>query len=541
MAELKLGARAGQKGAARSILGTLTGPPAGLGTIVAMRWKRAVFGFLVAWMAAAQSGPAVGVTGGRIRGRLAPDGGAAFKGIPYARPPLGDLRWREPQPVAPWKGIREATAFSLPCTQLSEGWNKRLVEGSAEDCLYLNVAAPEWPPKSKHPVFVWIHGGSNTAGSGEAAGFDQRTLVRRGVVLVTINYRLGALGFLVHPELARESRHHVSGNYGLMDQVAALQWVRRNIRKFGGDPRNVTAAGESAGAFDISLLMTSPLAKGLFHRAIAESGAASGFNWSMTAVHAEANGRKMAAHLKAPEGGAIPYLRTVGPREILQAAKDSTNADRTGLQTSVDGYVLPEPPAVVFAEGHGAPVPMITGSNAQETGGSMPSGRLREAIQKAYGDLADRALKLYGLTDPLYGVPGRQWTTDIEFRCPSTAQAVAHAAAGNATYEYEFERPLPGEKATFHSSELNFVFGTWGENVKLAAEDQKLSEQVQAYWANFARTGDPNGEGLPAWPKFTVNAQDYLAFTDHGAVAKSGMRRECCEVYIEDLKARTAR
>jgi para-nitrobenzyl esterase len=506
-----------------------------------MTRKSAVFGFLVAWIAAAQTGPVVAVTGGKIRGRLAADGGAAFKKIPYARPPLGELRWREPQPVAPWSGIRKEQAFSVACTQLSEGWNKRYVEESAEDCLYLNVATPEWPPKSKHPVFVWIHGGSNTAGSGEAAGFDQRTLVRRGVVLVTIQYRLGALGFLAHPELARESRRRTSGNYGLMDQIAALQWVRKNIAKFGGDPRNVTAAGESAGAFDVSLLMTSPLAKGLFHRAIAESGAASGFDWPMTAAHAEANGRKMAAHLKAPDDGAIRFLRTVGPREILQAAKDSSNNDRTGLQTSVDGYVLPKPPAVVFAEGLSARVPMITGSNAQETGGDIPAERLREAIRKAYGNLADRALKLYGLADPLYGVPGRQWTTDIEFRCPSAAQAVAHAAAGNVTYEYEFERSLPGETATFHSSELNFVFGTWGEDVKLAAEDQKLSEQVQAYWTNFARTGDPNGEGLPAWPKFTVKSQDYLAFTDNGAVAKASMRREFCEVYIEDLKARTAK
>lgn len=482
-------------------------------------------GFLVGWIAVAQGGPVVRVTGGEIRGRLV-DGGAAFKKIPYARPPLGELRWRAPQPVAPWSGIREAAAFSVACTQLSEGWNRRLVEDSGEDCLYLNVATPEWPPKGKHPVFVWIHGGSNTAGSGEAAGFDQRTLVRRGLVLVTINYRLGALGFLVHPELGS------SGNFGLMDQIAALQWVRKNIAKFGGDPSNVTAAGESAGAFDISLLMTSPLAKGLFQRAIVESGAASGFNWPMTAAHAEANGRKL---------GTIRYLRTLGPREILQAAKDSSNNDRTGLQTSVDGYVLPRPPAVVFAEGLQARVPMITGSNAQETGGDMPAERLREAIQKAYGNLADRALKLYGSPDLLYGVPGRQWTTDLEFRCPSAAQALAHAAAGNVTYEYEFERPLPGQTATFHSSELNFVFGTWGENVKLAPEDRKLSEQVQAYWANFARSGDPNGEGLPAWPKFTVKSQDYMAFTDNGAVAKAGMRREFCEVYIEDLKARTGK
>lgn len=262
--------------------------------------------------AAAQEDPVVAVTGGRIRGRLTPDGGAAFKSVPYARPPLGDLRWREPQPVASWEGVREAAQFSVACTQLSEGWNARYVTGSAEDCLYLNVAAPEWPVKTERPVMVWIHGGSNTAGSGQAAGFDQRTLVRRGLVLVTVNYRLGALGFLVHPELSKESAHHASGNYGLMDEIAALRWVQDNIRKFGGDPGNVTVAGQSAGAFEISLLMTSPLAKGLFHRAIAESGAAAGFNGSMPGAYAEAIGKKLASQLKAPEGEAIGFLRDLG-------------------------------------------------------------------------------------------------------------------------------------------------------------------------------------------------------------------------------------
>jgi para-nitrobenzyl esterase len=498
---------------------------------------------LACGIAAAQTGPVVSVPGGKIRGRLTPDGGAAFKKIPYALPPLGELRWREPQPVAPWKGIREADAFSVACTQLSEGWNQRYVEDSAEDCLYLNVAAPQWPPVAKHPVFVWIHGGSNTAGSGESAGFDQRTLVRRGVVLVTINYRLGKLGFLVHPELTKESPHHVSGNYGLMDQIAALEWVQKNISKFGGDPKNVTAAGESAGAYDVSLLMTSPLAKGLFHRAIAESGAVSGFRKSMPAAYAEANGLKLAAQLKAPDGNAIRLLRTVPAREILKAARVATGGDRTGLETSVDGYVLPESPTRVFAEGRSARVPMITGSNVQETGGNTPAEGLREAIRKTYGDLAERAIALYGLAgtgegtpDPLYGVPGRQWTTDIEFRCPSAAQAAAHAAAVNVTYEYEFERPLPGQRATAHASELNFVYGTWGENVTLAPEDQKVSEQIQAYWANFARTGDPNGPGLPVWSKFTLDSQMYMAFTDSGATAKADMRRKFCEIYIQSIK-----
>src|ERR1035438_5188805 len=245
------------------------------------------FFFVCTAIATAQTGPVVTVTGGQIRGRPSADGGAEFKGISYALPPLGELRWREPQPVAAWSGIRDAAAFSVACTQISEGWNLRYVQSSAEDCLYLNVAAPVWPPAVKFPVMVWIHGGSNTAGSGEAAGFDQRTLVRRGLVLVTINYRLGALGFLAHTALARESAHHTSGNYGLMDQIAALEWVRRNIATFGGDPYKVTVAGQSAGAMDVSLLMTSPLARGLFRRAIAQSGAVSVFKGSRTRGQAE--------------------------------------------------------------------------------------------------------------------------------------------------------------------------------------------------------------------------------------------------------------
>jgi len=512
-----------------------------------MRLTSAVWAILLAAsaIAAEPAGPVVGVTGGKIRGQSTPDGGAAFKGIPYARPPVGDLRWRDPQPVAHWKGIREAAAFSVACTQISEGWNIQYVKTSAEDCLYLNVATPEWPPKSKHPVFFWIHGGSNLSGSGEAAGFDQRTLVRRGVVLVAINYRLGALGFMAHPELAAESPHHSSGNYGLLDQIAALQWVRKNIRKFGGDPANVTVAGESAGAYDTGLLMTSPLARGLFQRAIAESCAVTAFHGSMTAAYAEANGRKLAAQLGAPEGGAISHLRRLPPDQILEAFKAATNWDRSGLGSSLDGYVLPKSPAEVFAQGQSAAIPMITGSNAQETGGPQSPDRLREAIRKTYPDLADRALALYGLADggqgapdPLYGVPGRQWSSDIEFRCPSAAQAMAHAAAGRPTYEYEFERPQPGQPATSHASELNFVFGTWPSDVKLAPADQKVSDQIQSYWVNFARTGDPNGPGLPVWPKFTVPSQPYMAFTSDGAVAKSGMRRPFCELFIEELKLR---
>jgi para-nitrobenzyl esterase len=489
--------------------------------------------------AGAAEDPVVAVPGGRIKGRLTEDGGAAFKGVPFARPPLGEFRWREPQPVEAWEGIREAAQFRSAYTQLSEGWNMHDVTGSNEDCLYLNVATPEWPPKTSHPVFFWIHGGSNTAGSGEAAGFDQGTLTARGLVLVTINYRLGALGFMAHPELVRESPHHASGNYGLMDQVAALRWVRDNIEKFGGDPENVTVAGQSAGAMDIGLLLTSPLAKGLFRRAIAESGAVSCFRGSLPRASAEEIGQRLA------KGDAIRMLRTVAPEEALKAARIATGGDRGGLETSVDGWVLPEDPADVFMHGRSMAVPLLIGSNAQETGGPGEAQKLRDWIRETYGARADRALALYGLagdgagqTDPLYGPAGRQWSTDLEFRCPAVAEALWHAASGNVTYQYEFEQPPPGQPVTAHASELNFLFGTWPPGVHLTAAEEKVSDQMRAYWANFARTGDPNGTGLPVWPKYSVDKQAYLAFTGAGAAAKAEMRRGFCELFIENWKVR---
>ena len=506
------------------------------------------FVFLSAIAAAASADPVVAVTGGRIRGRLASDGGAAFKGIPFARPPVADLRWREPQPVEPWADIRDASEFRPACTQLSEGWNAADVPSSTEDCLYLNVATPEWPPKTPRPVMVWIHGGSNLSGSGEAPAFDERALVRYGMVWVTVNYRLGALGFLAHTELVRESSHHASGNYGLMDQIAALRWVRDNVAGFGGDLGNVTVAGESAGAWDISLLMTSPLAKGLFHRAIQESGAAGGFNGCLPLARAQEIGRKLAVELKAPDGDAIRFLRTVPAVAILKAGQAAAAGDRTGLGASVDGWVLPESPVKVFAEGHAAAIPLITGTNAQEVGGPEPAAKLREEIRKAYGDFADRALALYGLAgeaegkpDPLYGAPGTQWASDLEFRCPSEAQAMWHAAAGNPTYVYEFEQPAPGRPASVHAGELVFLFGTWASGVPLTPADRKVSEQMQNYWANFTRTGSPNGEGLPAWLEFTETSRDYMAFTGAGAAAKSEMRRPFCELFIQIQAARAAR
>jgi len=485
-------------------------------------------------MAAAADDPVVDVTGGRIRGKIASDGGAAFKGIPFAKPPVGDLRWREPEAPAPWTNIRDAYEFMPACVQLSEGWNADMVPTSSEDCLYLNVATPLWPPKQKLAVMFWIHGGSNMAGAGEAPAFDERALVRHGIVWVTVNYRLGALGFMAHPDLVKESNHGSSGNYGLLDQIAALRWVRDNIAKFGGDPDNVTIAGESAGAWDVSLLMTSPLAKGLFNKAIQESGSIAAFKGALPPARAQELGQKVAAQLNAPEENAIAFLRKVPGVEIMKAGVAARGKDQTGLEASVDGWVLPERPEKVYAEGRALHIPVITGTNAQEIVQPMGSAKIAEGIKEAYGAaLAERAIPMYAKTDALYGLPGSQWLTDLVFRCPSVTQAVWHAKTESPVYVYEFEQPAPGKQQSVHAGELAFVFGTWDKKNPPTAADQKIAEQVQSYWANFTRTGSPNGEGLPAWLGFNAKTQDYMAFTADGAAAKSGLRRPYCEVFTQ--------
>ena len=248
----------------------------------------------------------VATSTGQLRGLHRHWGGAEFLGIPYAQPPVGGLRWREPAPLGAWTGVRNAQAFGAPCAQPALGdWNQHDAEISKEDCLYLNVITPVWPPKNPLPVMLWIHGGGNQGGTASSALYKDGTLVKHGVLLVTVNYRLGIFGFLAHPELTRESAHHASGNYGLMDQIAALRWVRENIAKFGGDPGNITVFGQSAGAKDTGLLMASPLAKDQFQRAIAESGSTL-YPPLPTLADAEKSGQKLALLLNAPESPRDP-------------------------------------------------------------------------------------------------------------------------------------------------------------------------------------------------------------------------------------------
>ena len=525
---------------------------------------------LLAISAVAAPDPAVAVGGGQIRGSLLAQGGAAFKGIPFAQAPVGDLRWREPAPVKVWTGLREATAFGPPCAQNSGG---QMLAGSQEDCLFLNVWAPEWPVKTRKPVMFWIHGGGNFGGSAANAGFDGESLARHGVVLVTANYRLTLFGFFAHPELTRESPHHASGNYGLMDQLAALRWVRDNIARFGGDPANVTIFGQSAGAVDADVLMTSPLSKGLFHKVIAESGTVTrnpdAATLGMTALapsmpvkagavsysdaaglaEAEQRGTEIAELLKAPALGALKFLREAPAAEILKIAAMPRMSIGPANGVIVDGYVFPKAPAEVFAHGGQARLPLLIGNNSRErTPPQTPMEVLAKAMEAMYGPLASGAFSLYGTEkterpapDPLYGGAATQWVVDTMYRCPVVAQLDWHAAAGNAGYEYQFDRAAPGREAlgAVHGAEVPYVFGALAGGrggVNYTEADRELSSIVQQYWTNFAKSGNPNGGGLPPWPRFDAAARGYIEFTDNGPAGREGLRRPFCDLYVENVK-----
>jgi para-nitrobenzyl esterase len=375
---------------------------------------------------------------------------------------------------------------------------------------------------------VWLHGGGNTGGAGGSDELYEGTrLISHGVLLVTVDYRLGIFGFFAHPELSRESPRHVSGNYAFLDQIAALRWVHDNIAKFGGDPGKVTIFGQSAGSMDLAVLLTSPLAKGLIHRAIGESGAA---GRAMPLADAEKAGERTAQALKAPAEGALAYLRSLSAAELLKGGRTSTGA-------VLDGYVFDADPASVFQAGKTLPVPMIIGSNAIELGGGGSAESVRNNIQNRYRDLAPKALALYGLaqpgdqgtTDPVYGTVSDQWAADTSFRCPGIFQGEAHAAAGNPVWEYQFDRPIPPNAKVTHSGELAYVFGNlWNKGTQAGQfeeADRKLSDAVQAYWTNFAKTGDPNGPGaLPRRVEPDADGRDDAEPGDDDATTCHG----CC-------------
>ena len=460
------------------------------------------------------------VDGGAVHGKAMDDGTDIFRGIPFAAPPIEELRWKPPQPVIPWRGTRDATAQAASCVQNDQGWNHGDFGIGREDCLTLDVRTPSMT--GKLPVLVWIHGGSNRAGGPNDIVLSD---VGSKVVIVGVRYRLGIFGFLSHRKLTAEQG--ASGNYALMDQLAALRWVRRNIAKFGGDPANVTIAGESAGSQDVSLLLLAPAARPLFARAIMESGTP-GFGMPFrTLAEAESIGDQAGKLLGT--GGSLLRLRRASAKALLAvdlklhdpAAPDDSFV---WLRTTVDGHYLPADPLQLLAQSPTKPV--ILGSNRLEFGlGGGPAERDR-FIALAFGANAERAHAAYGLdrpappSDPRLGTRDEQIATDLVFRCPTARFASMMAAKGAPVWNYEFDSAPDGGK-TSHAAEIGYAFGD-----KTFAPGLSL----KPYWLNFIRTGDPNGGSLPHWPSFTAAQPRHVLFDANGVTPQGPLRPEYCSL-----------
>ena len=434
-----------------------------------------------------------------------------YKGVPFAAPPVGNLRWRAPQPPAAWDGVRTADKFSANAIQVMVKelgpWTPEYQpQGpTSEDCLYLNIWTAAKSSTEMRPVMVYIPGGAFTGGSGNCPVYDGEALAKKGVIVVTVNYRVGVIGFLALPELTKESEHHSSGNYGLLDQVAALGWVKKNIAAFGGDPNNVTIVGQSAGAMSVHCLIASPLAKGLFHRAIAQSGSnyRSGPGQSLTSL--EQTGLQFA---KAVGAASLSDLRAMSAEDLLAA---STN--KFSFRPVVDGWLLPKSVDEIIAEGKQNDVATLTGWVADEgsyndTYGKLPAEEFRNQVQRQAGTEAVAILQLYpAATDAEAAVSQKNLSRDIAMVSMYLWAATRRQTAATNAYTYFFTHMEPGETQqrylTFHSSELPYVFDNLKQSPRpWTAEDRHLAEELSDYWVNFISSGNPNGKGLPEWPAF---------------------------------------
>jgi len=457
----------------------------------------------------------VATAAGSLRGAAQGDV-RTFKGIPYGAPPVGEMRWRPPLAAARWDGVRDATAYGPACMQPTPGLPNvysQDIRPFSEDCLSLNVFAPAEARRA--PVMVWIHGGSLIAGSSKEPLYDGVRLAREGVIVVTINYRLGVLGFLAHPDLSAESPAGISGNYGLMDQILALQWVRDNIAAFGGDPANVTVAGESAGGLSVMYLMTSPHARGLFHRAIVQSG------YMVTSPELKQARFGMPA---AEEAGAtltrrlqLPSLRAMRAMDAQALTDAPPGAGFVSLGV-VDGKLLPDQMVTVFDQGRQAPVPILAGFNAGEIRSlrmlapPTPAGAAtyEAAIRDRYGDMADDFLALYPSTD--MGESVLAATRDALYGWTSERLVRSQTALGLPSYLYLFDHDYPAAAAAglraFHASELPYMWGNlhrtpsrWPAIPETEAE-AALSDAMVDYWLSFVRGGTPSSAGAAAWPAY---------------------------------------
>ena len=494
---------------------------------------------------------------GQVRGLVVgqEDEVHCYRGIPFAAPPVGELRWRPPQPPASWDGVRECFEFGAaapqkPSPMLAAFPGMKLEAPTSEDCLYLNVWTPAKSGDKPLPVMVWIHGGGYVMGAASQRMYDATDLARRGVIVVAINYRLGPLGFLAHPELTAESEHKSSGNYGLLDQIEALRWVQRNIAAFGGDPQRVTIFGESAGGGSVFSLLVSPLAKGLFHRAIAESGPTLNFvhlNKSHYGFKtAEELGMEFAKAVGAPEGtGQVAALRKLSADALLAGApgmeeqRDFTiRGNLLRLAPVVDGWVIPDDPMTLLADGREHDVPLIVGANRDEGTMFTMVARLPRSIDELTAKLKENLGETHAATiGPLYpatSVPQvRRAVTDFvgDFIFVAPARFVARQASGDAApvYLYHFAHPPAGGSGKMlgahHAAEVPYVL----DNIELGgpdppAVDRELRDALVAYWLQFAATGNPNRDGLVEWPAYNADSDQSLLVEEKVSVA-DGLRK----------------
>jgi para-nitrobenzyl esterase len=464
----------------------------------------------------------VAVTGGTIEG-VEENGIFSYKGIPFAAPPVGDLRWKSPQPVVPWQGVRKADAFAPgPMQDTAFGAVLGGPQEISEDCLFLNVWTGAKRTDEKRPVTVWIYGGGFGIGMTSTPAYDGTNLARKGVVLVSVAYRVGPMGFLAHPELSEESGQG-SGTYGIQDQIAGLRWVKENIAKFGGDPSNVTIFGESAGGISVSMLTVSPMAKGLFHRAISESGGSMA-PARMSLQQAEEQGKAYLSNLGADT---IAAARALSAEEIQENTKGMGS-----FWPAPDGVTVVENQYGLFESGAFNDTPILVGTNSNEGGlfvtQPITSEGFEKMVSSQYVAGAEAILKAYPhATDAEAFQSAKDIMRDSIFAWPTWAWATLQSRKGkNKAFVYQFDHRIPGVPGgANHAAEIPYVFGNFGPkgpmNGRAAGpEDKALHDLISSYWINFARSGDPNGEGLPEWPGFYEKEQQVMYFDGESGARK---------------------
>jgi len=444
-----------------------------------------------------------------------PSGVRIFRGIPFAQPPTGELRWREPQPVKNWTGIRPALDFGPRCMQAVVFDDIRYrSNGVSEDCLYLNVWTPAKSNRERLPVLVYFYGGGFVNGDSSEPRYDGESMAAKGIVVVSVNYRLSVFGFLAHPELTKESSHKASGNYGLLDQNAGLRWVQRNIANFAGDPKRVTIAGESAGSISVSAHMVSPLSKGLIAGAIGESGAITGALSAVPLAKAEADGSKFVASLGAQT---LAALRAMPAQQIVEPAYKGGSVGRFPI--TIDGYFLPADPTTIYASGKQARIPLLAGWNSEEAGWQAVFGsdeptpeNFKKVLAKTYGPRADEALKLYPASTREEVMQAATDLASAQFIAYSTWKWIElhEQTSGARIYRYLYARPRPAPRTgnghpargAVHSAEIEYALGNLDVNNVYAwtPDDYKVSALMENYFANFIKKADPNEPGLPQWP-----------------------------------------